>query len=174
MMTDTQKIMVWSLGGAAVLGLITWLATRQDKPDPKYGNQTRTDESKSGQPDKSSTQPIREPDWDNPYDRHYKPDVKKWLGPGKTVKVMTDKHARDLAAEIYEAYGLFNDDESQVEAVFKNLKDKLQVSQLADAFYQKYKKRDMYAYLKSFLDADEMEKYVHQFVQGLPNYRLSQ
>lgn len=119
---------------------------------------------------------ISIPNWDNPYDMAYTEEVKVWISP-RQIYQLAPKAAEKLATQLKEAYGgawYANDDEAAVKTVFaKMLKDKVQVSDLSKAFWNKYQK-DMWEYLASFLSSSEMEEYVHQPVKELPNYRAVQ
>ena len=114
------------------------------------------------------------PSWTNPYDISYAKEVKEWISPQRIYELHPDK-AKQLATKLKEAYGgawYSNDDEAAVKEVFsKMLKDKVQVSALSKAFWDKYQK-DMWKYLSHFLSPGEMEEYVHQPVNQLPDYRI--
>jgi hypothetical protein len=73
--------------------------------------------------------------------------------PGALLIRVAD--ANILAKRIYDAKGVFNDDENAVYGVFQSLKTKSQVSFLASVFYTNYKK-SLYGYLLSFLNTQEM------------------
>lgn len=112
----------------------------------------------------------QEPNWNSPFDMNYLTDVQKWVAP-KSIRVLDDTSAKQLAKIIKEAKGTFNDDEDAVKDVFgKKLRDKTQIASLSKAFYQIYKK-DMWQYLNSFLSQSEMKEYVSKYVQRLPNYQ---
>lgn len=78
----------------------------------------------------------QEPNWNSPFDMNYLTDVQKWVAP-KSIRVLDDASAKQLAKIIAEAKGAFNDDEDAVKDVFgKKLRDKTQVASLSKAFYQ--------------------------------------
>lgn len=71
-----------------------------------------------------------------------------------TLTVLTPESYNNLARNIYNAKGYFNDDEDAVYGAFRAMGAKVQVSQLARTFYNTYKK-DLQQFLKSFLSGDE-------------------
>lgn len=74
-------------------------------------------------------------------DESYLNKVKKNLsaaGTAVTVLVMKNADAVRMAERIKNAWGTFNDDEEAVYQVFRELKDKVQVSQLAGVYHQVY------------------------------------
>lgn len=68
--------------------------------------------------------------------------------------------AKQLSDKLLNAKGVLSDDVQAVESVFKNLNTKCDVSKIADHFYNAHGKADLFAYLKSFLNNDELEKYI--------------
>lgn len=86
--------------------------------------------------------------------------------------------AEKYAKIIYDAMGVFSDDEASIYGVFRALKTQSQVSFLCDVFQQKYK-TDLLSYLKngysqwnsaSGLNADELNTVI-QIVNKLPKYK---
>lgn len=78
----------------------------------------------------------------------------------KTVKkalLLTSASANAIADSIYNAKGIFDDNEDAIYNAFKSIKAKTQLSQLSDVFKNKYGK-DLYNYLTSFLDEEELGK----------------
>ena len=73
----------------------------------------------------------------------------------KNAKVLTTSSARALAKNLYDASGVFNDNEEAVYGVFRQLNYKTQVSWLSYIFYKQYGE-DMLQYLKSFMNNDEL------------------
>lgn len=71
-----------------------------------------------------------------------------------TLTVLTPESYNNLAKNIYNAKGYFNDDEEAVYGAFRAISAKVQISQLARTFYNTYKK-DLQGYLKGFLSGDE-------------------
>lgn len=84
----------------------------------------------------------------------FNPAYYKQAGSGALL--VTKAVALQLAKELYDAHGFFNDDEEQVYGALRQLKAKTQLSWVADVFYQQYK-QDLYTYLRSFLDDSEMK-----------------
>lgn len=76
------------------------------------------------------------------------------------------KHAaaKQYAEQLYEAKGFLHDSDEQAISVFRNLKSKSQVSQIADVFNLLYKK-DLATYL-NFMDDDNRAK-VYDLVKRL-------
>ncbi|PHN01129.1 hypothetical protein [Flavilitoribacter nigricans] len=122
----------------------------------------------------TSTAVVTEPNWQDPFDMQYAKDVLEWVAPRKILALNTEK-AKLLAKQIKAAKGAWysNDNEQAVASVFaKQLKDKVQVANLSQAFWQLYK-TDMWEYLNGFLSSKEMEKYVHEPVRKLADYRIA-
>ena len=171
------------IGGVALVtvgtGLYFFVLRKKDGASDKYGNLTlkATDKQATGglgggvQTSKENVSKV-EPNWENPFDVSYSEDVRKWL-PTKSIILLKSQPAKDAAKQIYDAKGILNDDEESVRDVFKNkVRDKVQVSNVSQAFYTQYKK-DLYDYLRSFLSESEMEQYVWSVVRNLPNYRTA-
>jgi hypothetical protein len=176
----------WLAIGAGMLaagaGIYFLIIRKKNQQNDKYGNvklkAQGADKEKSGgiaggvQTTKGgSATAVVEPSWDNPFDKDYSSDVKKWIAP-KSLLVLKDQFAKQYAKELYNAKSFINDDEEAVENVFKKVKDKVHVSNVSAAFWRDYQK-DLYDYLASFLSEAEMEKYVMDPVRKLPNYRTS-
>lgn len=62
--------------------------------------------------------------------------------------------ARAIAKEIYDAWGIFNDDEEQVNDAFNKLRNWVQLSQVAEA-YSNLAQADLYSDLKARLSRSE-------------------
>ena len=73
----------------------------------------------------------------------------------KNTNLLTTTSARALAKQLYDASGIFNDNEEAVYGVFRQLSYKTQVSWLSYIFYKQYGE-DMLQYLKSFMSNDEL------------------
>lgn len=69
--------------------------------------------------------------------------------------LLTYSSTNDLMKQIYNAKGLFVDNEPAVYGAFKQLKYKTQVSWLADNFFKTYGK-DIFGFLDSFLSDKEL------------------
>lgn len=89
----------------------------------------------------------------------------QWYRNVSGAVLITRAKAEELAEIIYDAMGLFNDDEDAIYAVFRQLKAKTQVSWLADVFFQQYN-ADLYQYLRGRMSDSEMDV-VHGIVNNL-------
>lgn len=74
----------------------------------------------------------------------------------------------ELAKDILDAKGYFNDDEDKLYNVFKTIQTQFQLSLLSRVFSTYYKK-DLLEYLKSILNADEIAPILNQ-VKNYPQY----
>lgn len=75
---------------------------------------------------------------------------------GRQAMLLTDASARALTKQLWDAAGIFNDDEEQIYAVFRSLKYRSQVAFLAFYFAKLYKK-DLYTWLRdSVLNKEEL------------------
>jgi len=77
--------------------------------------------------------------------------------------------AQQFAKEIHSAWAWWGDDENKVYGVFRRLKDKAQVAQVAKAYQELYKV-NLIDQLSDRLNKKEVGK-VLQIVQALPDYR---
>lgn len=140
---------------------------------PKKGKTIKPFTPKSTPSQPSDTKIVTEPNWESPFDMNYARDVAQWLAP-KAVKTLSQDKAFHLATKLKTAKGRWytNDDEAAVYEVFaKQLKDKVEVANLAKVFWQRYK-LDMWEYLNSFLSKREMESNVHEPVRKLAPYTI--
>lgn len=87
---------------------------------------------------------------------------------GKVITLKPEA-AVNSAKEIRSAWSWFGDDELKVYGVFRNLKDKVQVSQVAKAYQSTYME-NLIDKLHEKLDKKEIEK-VLDIVRALPTYR---
>jgi hypothetical protein len=78
--------------------------------------------------------------------------------------------ALSYAKTIKSAWGLLNDDENKVYSVFRNLKDKVQVSQVAKAYAAEHK-INLIEELKDRLSDSELTTII-TIVRALPPYRV--
>ena len=69
---------------------------------------------------------------------------------------------------LYNAKGIFKDDENSVLDVFRNLQTQYQLSFLARIFSFFYKK-DMLSYLKTFMNDDNLKE-VLEIIKNYPQY----
>lgn len=164
-------IILFSIATLSGLGALVWhlFTRRKNKPSTEKSSQQGGTE---GSPINSGKN-LTEPNWDNPLYIGYMSDVMQWVAPKKVLK-LKDDYADQLAQEIYKAKGryiLSNDDEAAVKNVFsKKVKDKVQASNIAQAFFTRYKK-DLKQYLQSFLSTSELQTNVYQPIAQLKNYR---
>ncbi len=164
------------LSGLAALGI--HLFTRKKKGKDTFENESEEEKETSlDGGSESNRNPLGtsliEPHWDNPFAPNFMEDVMVWVAPQKLIK-LKDDYADQLAQKIRKAKGRFwisDDDEEAVSTVFlKNLKDKVQVANVSQAFFKRYN-QDLLEFLKSFLNEGEMEKYVHQPIAKLKKHR---
>lgn len=103
----------------------------------------------------------------------FSPDFYKYAPNGS--KLIKSADATNLSKRIYDALGVFSDDEAAIYSVFRQLKSQRQVSILADKFQQIYK-TDLLTYLQrgysqwnaaSGLNENEMSVVI-SIVDGLP------
>lgn len=92
-------------------------------------------------------------------------NIRYW-NSAKTAQLLKSSTAIALCKQLWDAKGVFNDDEDSVYAVFKSLKYKSQISAVAAYFYQQYKK-DLYTWLKGFLNQEEL-KTILDYTDNLP------
>ena len=84
--------------------------------------------------------------------------------------LLTQGGAAAYAADIYDAKGIFNDDEDKVYSVFRAMKTQSQVAALAKRFNQIYSK-DLYNYIKGFFNEDEM-LVLKKLLDAKPKYKV--
>ena len=103
------------------------------------------------------------------YSNFWKPFFwKDAASKGKKPKILTKNSAKNLSQKIWDAKGLFNDDEESLYGVFRQIKTQSQISYLSDVFFQETGK-DLYEFLNSFLNSDELSKLSDRLNQ-LPVY----
>jgi hypothetical protein len=101
------------------------------------------------------------------FDIHYADEVVKKVN---NVLIMKADAAQRLAKEIYSAWSWANDNEDRIYNVFRSLKDKVQVSQVARAYKDAYKV-NLIEVFRSKLSDNEIGQ-VLRIVNGLPRYRV--
>ena len=92
----------------------------------------------------------------------------------REVLVLKTSTASRYAGQIHKAWGSWyqgGDDEEQVYGVFRKMKDKVQVSQVAKAYQETYSK-NLIDTLKDRFDKEEIT-IVLNIVKALPNYRTA-
>jgi hypothetical protein len=97
-------------------------------------------------------------------------DQDYWKKGGAGTLILTAAGAAKYADIIYNAKGIFNDDEAAVYGVFQALKTRSQVSYLSMVFFQKYNK-SLIAYLADFLNKAELAT-VARICNKLPNFKV--
>jgi hypothetical protein len=108
----------------------------------------------------------------NAFDIHFLNKVLQ--GVNREVLVLKTTTASRYADQIHKAWGSWyegGDDEQQVYGVFRKMKDKVQVSQVAKAYQESYSK-NLIDTLKDRFDKEEIIQ-VLNIVKALPNYRTA-
>ena len=101
-------------------------------------------------------------------------DVNYWdevIKKVKGVMLLKTEVAKKYAREIYDAWSFWGDDEDKIYSVFRNLRDKVQVSQVADAYKDDYGV-NLIEKIRSKLSEMEINQ-VLQIVNALPRYRVA-
>lgn len=109
---------------------------------------------------------------ENAFDIHYLNKVLQAVN--KEVLVLKTSTASKYADQIHKAWGSWyqgGDDEEKVYGVFRKMKDKVQVSQVAKAYQDTYSK-NLIDTLKDRFDKKEIT-IVLNIIKALPNYRSS-
>ena len=99
------------------------------------------------------------------FDINHKSNILKEVGVGTLIKVLKPWAAEKFAKKIHSAWSMWDDDEEIIYAVFRKLRDKVQVSQVAKA-YQSEK-----LYSKNLVDVfnDRLSKEEVQKILGIVN-----
>lgn len=108
----------------------------------------------------------------NGFDIHFLNKVLQTVN--REVLVLKTSTASRYADQIHKAWGSWyqgGDDEEQVYGVFRKMKDKVQVSQVAKAYQETYSK-NLIDTLKDRFDKEEIT-IVLNIVKSLPNYRTA-
>ncbi|WP_452223682.1 hypothetical protein [Lacinutrix chionoecetis] len=108
----------------------------------------------------------------NAFDIHYLNKVLQAVN--REVLVLKTSTASRYADQIHKAWGSWyegGDDEEKVYGVFRRLKDKVQVSQVAKAYQENYSK-NLIDTLKDRFDKSEIT-IVLNIIKALPNYRTA-
>jgi len=109
---------------------------------------------------------------ENAFDIHYLNKVLQAVN--KEVLVLKTSTASKYADQIHKAWGSWyqgGDDEEKVYGVFRKMKDKVQVSQVAKAYQDTYSK-NLIDTLKDRFDKKEIT-IVLNIIKALPNYRTT-
>lgn len=108
----------------------------------------------------------------NAFDIHYLNKVLQSVN--KEILVLKTSTASNYADQIYKAWGNWyqgGDDEEKVYGVFRKMKDKVQVSQVAKVYQDTYSK-NLIDTLKDRFDKEEIT-IVLNIIKALPNYRTA-
>lgn len=108
----------------------------------------------------------------NAFDIHFLNKVLQIVN--REVLVLKTSTASRYADQIHKAWGSWyqgGDDEEQLYGVFRKMKDKVQVSQVAKAYQETYSK-NLIDTLKDRFDKEEIT-IVLNIVKALPNYRTA-
>ena len=101
---------------------------------------------------------------------YFDPDwYKQFLSKGNPL-ILTESTSKQYSETIYNAMGIFNDNENAVYGVFEQLKTKSQVSWLAKKFFEKYD-ISLLEYLRTYFNDSEMAK-VAAIINKLPDYKV--
>jgi len=90
------------------------------------------------------------------------------------ARLLTVSSADNLAKQLWDAHGFFDDNEAAAVGAIKELKAKSQLSFLCERFMMKYK-QDLFTWLTKWLTPyigtpDEELKIITDYVNSLPNY----
>ncbi|WP_407264859.1 hypothetical protein R5N98_12415 [Tenacibaculum maritimum] len=108
----------------------------------------------------------------NAFDIHFLNKVLQTVN--REILVLKTSTASRYADQIYKSWGSWyqgGDDEEKVYGVFRKMKDKVQVSQVAKAYQETYSK-NLIDTLKDRFDKDEIT-IVLNIIKALPNYRTA-
>lgn len=176
-MKMTQKTW-WMIGGGTLLlggiGGIIYFKNKGKQSALDYSiDPTRSNIGSGIKVNTVATASLKqEPNWNKPFNMNYLEDVKKWVYP-KKIAVLNRSTATHLVKTLHNARGTFNDDEYAVRDVFKKLQSKTDVASLSKAYYENHNHKDLWQHLNSFLSHSEMKQYVWQYINRLPNYKLT-
>ena len=107
---------------------------------------------------------------ENAFDIHYKDEIVR--STGRQILTLKNEVATDYANQINAAWGSWwsgGDDEQKVYSVFRKLRDKVQVSQLANAYLRNFGV-NLIDKLNERLDEKEIQK-VLAIIKPLPAFR---
>ena len=102
-------------------------------------------------------------------DKQTQQNVKRATGKKKPnaqdiLRIVSDSSTMlRLSTEIYNAHGITNDDEDAIYNAFRQLKSQYDAQMFAGFFKQRYKK-DLFSWLDSFLDSEELAK-INQIIK---------
>jgi len=84
------------------------------------------------------------------------------------AKLLTQAGAAAYVNDLWDATGIFNDDEEKIYGVFRAMKTQSQIAALAKRFNQ-LKAQDLYSYLKNYLNESELIT-VKKIIDQKPKY----
>lgn len=91
----------------------------------------------------------------------------KYFNPYGTISTVSYVTVlTSLAKQIFDAKGIFNDDEDKIYGAFQACKNQAQISIMSGFFLNNYK-RDLWTYLQSFLDTEQQAK-IYNIIKGKP------
>ena len=97
----------------------------------------------------------------NYWSQNYYKLVQSKLTPKEVLALSKSANLQDIAKQIYDSIGLLYDNPAQTIGAIKKLKNKVQISQLAEKFNQMYQ-RDLLAFLNEKLDTNDQQKILQQ------------
>lgn len=163
-----NRQLIYKISGGAVGLLIvgsTFLSIRQRKRDQKTSKLLT-------QIKKQLATTANNLDAENAFDIYYLTKVLQNVN-GQVI-AMSKSSATSYAKQINKAWGAWyegGDDEDAVYAIFRKLKDKVQVSQVAKAYQSTYSK-NLIDTIKNRLSEDEI-KIILNIIAQIPNYRTA-
>ena len=101
------------------------------------------------------------------FDIYYLDKVRQQVRSG--LIVLHEAVAIRYAQDIHDSFSFWGDDEQRIYSVFRSLKDKVQLSQVARAYHDKYK-ANLIDVLSDRLSESEVST-ILQITASLPNYR---
>ena len=93
------------------------------------------------------------------------PDGRSVLGLDESAQL---KHANN----IYEAGGVFNDDETAFYGALRQIPDGIALSQVAGKFQRKYE-QDLKEYIDYYLDEKNEQQIIYNILAKMPPYRIA-
>lgn len=93
-------------------------------------------------------------------------DLKKIYSPFPGSNLFYDTALQQIAKQIWDSKGFFNDNEEQLFDAFQKARNQAQISYISGVFQRDYK-RDLFSFLQGFLDQAELSK-VYQIIKGKP------
>ena len=151
-MTNSNKDMLKI--GAIGLGLIFGYS-KVIVPILEALNLKQTSEEKSQDESIDKGGASGKPQSKNPWSRQYINILNTTAPAGARILLLTVSGMKSLAKTIYDSKQWYGDDEAKLYGAFRSITSHSQLSQLSGFFYTEYKK-DLYEYVKSFLNTEEL------------------